>query len=105
MHALQLLPLAAILLELAARRVPPLRRPAVRLGVVRVLVALYLGTVAVVTVQALSGESIVAPSAPTILASVALWAAAFIAVGITLAMGSRVVAASEPDGPAASVAR
>jgi len=103
MHALQLLPLAAILLELAARRVPPLRHPGVRLGVVRVLVALYLGTVAVVTVQALAGESIVAPSAPTILASAALWAAALIGVGITLAVGSRVVAASEPEGSAASV--
>ncbi|MFC5791561.1 hypothetical protein ACFPPE_17050 [Agromyces tardus] len=105
MHALQLLPLAAILLELAARRIPQLRRPATRLGVMRVLVAVYLGTVAIVTFQALAGESIVAPGGATIVASLTLWAAALLAVAVTLGVASRSEAPSQVGDSAASVAR
>lgn len=89
MHALQLLPLAAILLEFAARRVVALRGPRVRLGVVRVLVVLYLATVGIVTAQALAGESIVAPSAMTALTTAALWAGSAAAVAVILIGAAR----------------
>lgn len=89
MHALQLLPLAAILLELAGRRVAALRSPGVRLGLIRVLVVLYLGTVGIVTVQALAGETIVAPSAATALTAAALWVGSAAAVVVILLVAAR----------------
>ena len=79
MHALQVLPLFAIALELLARRVPQLVGVVVRSRLVLVATFTYLAVIALVTVQALSGESIVRPSAPFIVAG------AVIAVGAIVA--------------------
>ncbi|WP_241704190.1 hypothetical protein [Leifsonia shinshuensis] len=62
MHALQLLPLFAILLGWAGRHWRPLADDRVRLRLVIVATAVYAGTVALVTFQALAGQSIVRPS-------------------------------------------
>lgn len=62
MHALQVLPLLVLLLELASARVVVLRDPARRLRIVVLAVVLYGVTLAIVTLQALSGQSIVSPA-------------------------------------------
>lgn len=84
MHALQAVPLLALLLERLAARLPRLRDEGVRNRLVGVGSAGYLGLMALVTVQALAGEPITSPSPPTLLAgaglSAALAAAAVLAV-------------------------
>jgi len=96
-HALQVLPLCALLLELAARRVPALRPPGTRLGIVIVGVALYVGVLVLPTLQALAGQSIVRPD-PTIAATAtALGVVAAIAVGVVIAVTNR------RSGPASRV--
>lgn len=85
MHALQLLPLLALGLELAARRIGLLRDARTRLelvGVAAVAFALLLG---VLTAQALAGQSIVAPAGGILAAGVALAAATAAAVAVVLA--------------------
>ncbi|WP_374008380.1 hypothetical protein [Leifsonia sp. LS-T14] len=62
MHALQLLPLFAILLGWAGRHWGPLADDRVRLRLVIVATAVYGATVALLTFQALAGQSIVRPS-------------------------------------------
>lgn len=104
MHALQLLPLAMILLELAARRIPALRDQGTRWGIVWVLTGLYLGVLAVLTAQALGGESIVRPSAPVIATSVALFGGAGLATALIIARALSRVRASSP-APAVSLDR
>lgn len=89
MHALQLIPLIAIGLELLSRRVQPLRSDAVRTRIVWVSIALTLGVLSVLTVQALAGESIVRPSAPTIATSAALFLAAAIVVVLAMTRSAR----------------
>lgn len=84
MHALQLLPLGALALELGARHFPALRREATRAGLLWVSAGLYLGLLAVLTLQALAGESVVRPSAPTVLATVALTITAAVATSAVL---------------------
>lgn len=87
MHALQailLLALAlALALELIARRVPALRDPETRRRLVIVGSAAFLAVVAIVTQQALRGQSIVSPDALTLslgIATAALAVASAIAV-------------------------
>jgi hypothetical protein len=82
MHALQLIPLAALLLELAARRIPALRRTSTRVGILWTLIVLYTGVLAVLTLQALAGESIVHPDAMIASVTAILFVGA--AVGITV---------------------
>jgi hypothetical protein len=92
MHALQLVPLAALVLELMARRVPALavlREARVRVGLMAVFVALYVAVLALVTVQALAGESLVHPSGTTLAVGAALAAAALLAAGAVLTIGRR----------------
>ncbi|NEM91885.1 hypothetical protein G3T37_11010 [Galbitalea soli] len=72
MHALQLIPLAALALELLGRRVAVLARARVRVAVIRAVVGLYLGGVVVLTWQALRGQSIVHPDALTVGVTAAL---------------------------------
>jgi hypothetical protein len=81
MHALQVLPLAALLLEILARRVPGLRAGEARAGILRVLVAFYLGVLALLTGQALAGQSIVRPDALVLSLALALVAGAVAACG------------------------
>jgi hypothetical protein len=68
MHALQVLPLFALALELLAPRIPRLVGVVVRSRLVLIAAAAYLAVIGIVTMQALAGESIVQPSAPFIVA-------------------------------------
>jgi hypothetical protein len=62
MHALQLLPLFAILLGWLGRRWSLLADDRVRLRLVVVAVVVYVAMLALVTFQALAGQSIVHPA-------------------------------------------
>ncbi|MEG9249818.1 hypothetical protein V6S67_17150 [Arthrobacter sp. Soc17.1.1.1] len=87
MHALQLLPISAVLLELAARRVSALKDPSVRRGVVRVLAAFYTAVVALLTLQALAGQSVVDPSPDVVLGACGLLLLAALSIAVILARG------------------
>jgi hypothetical protein len=89
MHALQALPLLALLLELGARRLPLLRDALVRRGLVLTGAGSYLAVVGLVTMQALRGQSIVAPDALTLSIGIAIAALALAASLGVLAAGSR----------------
>jgi hypothetical protein len=84
MHALQVIPLLLIALELLATRVGVLRSSAVRRRLVVVGTAAYAAVVALATVQALRGQSVVAPDAITLLALAVIGVAAV--VGVVLAL-------------------
>lgn len=83
MHALQLIPLAAIALELLARSWPLLRRRWVAVRLVAVTVAGYAAVLALLTWQALRGQSIVHPDGLTLLTM----------AGILVGMGVGAIAA------------
>ncbi len=85
MHALQAIPLALIALELLSRRITLLRDVAVRLRIVWVIALGYLGAVALVTWQALRGQSIVQPDALTLWLGAGLVAAGVVAIAVVLA--------------------
>ena len=72
MHALQFFPLLVIALELGARRSRLLAQPRVRLALVRIAVATFSATLVVLLWQALSAQSIIAPSGPILVAGVAI---------------------------------
>ncbi|GGK99517.1 hypothetical protein GCM10007382_19470 [Salinibacterium xinjiangense] len=94
MHALQVLPIVVITLELLSRRIPRLTSPLVRLRLVRVAVVAYAATVLVLTWQALAGQSIVSP------------AGAILAAGLTVAAATVVSALASvlvPDRDARSL--
>ncbi|WP_210509117.1 hypothetical protein [Naasia sp. SYSU D00057] len=87
MHALQALPLALLVLELLSRRVTAFRDVRVRVRLVAVGAGAYAAVVALVTWQALRGQSIVQPDLLT------LWAAAGIAVAALAAVTAILAAA------------
>lgn len=89
MHALQALPLLALLLELGARRVAVLRDARVRRGLVLTGAGAYLAMVGLVTLQALRGQSIVAPDALTLWLGAAITAASLAAALAVVAAGAR----------------
>lgn len=66
MHALQALPLVLIALELLAPRVPVLRSAAVRGRLVGTAAAAFTALLALLTWQALRGQSVVAPDGATL---------------------------------------
>jgi len=84
MHALQVIPLALILIELAARRVAVLRDVDVRYRLVAIVSATYVAVLAVLTWQALRGQSIVAPDAATTTATLVIAALALAAAAAVL---------------------
>ncbi len=94
MHALQAIPLTALLLELLARRIPALAEPRTRVRLIRVVIGLYLGVLALLTGQALAGQSIVRPDVVVVASAVSLLVAASIAAGGVLWTGHRRGAAS-----------
>jgi len=96
MHALQLIPLSALLLELGARRARLLRATSTRLGLIWVLVVAYLGAVALLTVQALAGQSVARPDATVTAWGVALLAAAGLAAVVVLSRGRHAFVAKRP---------
>ena len=89
MHALQLIPLALILIELASRRVAAFRSLRTRLGLVWTLTGVYAAVVALVTWQALRGQSIIAPDAATITAATAIVAAGAAGVVASIVAGRK----------------
>jgi hypothetical protein len=90
MHAMQVLPLVAILIELAARRVSALRSVTTRFRILVVAAVLYVSVLAVLTVQAVIGESIVRPDAVIATVTAALFLGAAAAVTILITRGRRV---------------
>jgi len=91
MHALQALPLLVLLLELLSRKLPTLQDARRRFRLVALAVVVFVAALAILTVQALSGESVVAPSAPFLTAgiAVAVVAAAGTVVIMIATAGSR----------------
>lgn len=88
-HAMQVLPLVAILLAAAGRRMSRLADPRVRTRLVLVAGLAYAGLTALVTWQALRGQSLVDPDLLTLAALGALLATT--AAGVRLAFGGRTV--------------
>ncbi|MGI5467811.1 hypothetical protein [Streptomyces sp. CA-132043] len=75
MHALQALPLFLLALDTLGRRIPRLRAERVRLRLVLTAAGLHTGLLALVTWQALRGQPLLHPDAPTLGALAALLAA------------------------------
>ena len=93
LHALQAIPLLAALLGHLGTRVPRLAPEHRRLALIRVAAASYAGLTALVTWQALRGQSIVAPDGLTLAAFAALvvLTAVGVAVGLSLPAGRTTV--------------
>ena len=89
MHALQLIPLAALIPELLMKRMPALRPERTRVAIVVTLTALYSGILLLLTLQALAGESIVRPSTLTITVAALLYLSAACAITVILVLGAR----------------
>ncbi|WP_245671011.1 hypothetical protein [Nocardia amamiensis] len=68
MHALQVIPLVLLAIELAARRIPALRSVETRRTLVKIAAAAYGAVLAALTWQALRGQSVVHPDAATLVA-------------------------------------
>ncbi|MGQ4596625.1 hypothetical protein [Nocardia sp. R6R-6] len=94
MHALQVIPLVLIALELAARRIPVLRSMQARRTLVVIAAATYGAVLAVLTWQALRGQSVVRPDAVTLLAFGAI---AVAAIGVLLYLLIRATKAPVPN--------
>ena len=69
MHALQIIPLALILIEFASRRVVAMRDVNVRHRLVAIVTGTYTAVLAILTWQAMRGQSIVLPDIATISAT------------------------------------
>ncbi|MBD5381515.1 MAG: hypothetical protein HDR73_06605 [Clavibacter sp.] len=90
MHALQLLPVAALLVGAAGRRIPALAPDRVRVRLTAIAAVAYLAVIAIVTVQALRGEPVTEPSPMIATAAVAVAAASLVAaVAVVLRGGGR----------------
>lgn len=89
MHALQAIPIMLIVIELLSRRIAVLRAPQVRLRLVGILAAGYLGLIGVITWQALRGESVVQPGTATTLVIAILLAGVLTSAVIVIARSRR----------------
>lgn len=96
MHALQLIPLILVALELLSRRVTRLRSPRVRVRLIRITTAAYVATFLLLTVQALRGQSIVQPDAATLTAASMIAAAALAGSALVIIRPQR----GAPSAPA-----
>jgi hypothetical protein len=101
MHALQLLPLLAIVLRVLARRLPGLARVEARAGLVIVGAGGYAGLVALVTWQAERGQSLIHPDGATLVAAAVL--AGAVAVAAVAVLLRRPRAAESADAAPAEV--
>ncbi|MBM7413241.1 putative membrane protein [Clavibacter michiganensis] len=100
MHALQLLPIAALLLGAAGRRIPAFAPDRVRMRLTAIAAIAYLAAIAIVTVQALRGEPVTSPSAGIAAAAVAVAAAALVAALVVVLRGdARTSAAGDAGHP------
>lgn len=98
MHALQLIPLVAIGIELLARRYPLLGQQIVKVRLVGVAVAGYTALLGVLTWQALRGQSIVHPDTLTALALGSVALGGVVSVLATLGAGRRGATDRSGDG-------
>ncbi|OUE31618.1 hypothetical protein BFL35_04025 [Clavibacter michiganensis] len=98
MHALQALPIAALLLGLAARRIPALAPDRVRVRLTAVAAVAYLAVVALVTVQVLAGQPITGPSPAVLAAGAGIVGTSLLAAGIAVWRGG--AAPASPTGQA-----
>jgi hypothetical protein len=89
MHGLQAIPLALLAIELLSRRVPVLRDEGVRERLVWVLSLAFAAALAVVTWQAVSGQSIVRPAGAVLVAGLATAGATLLAITGVLLTGPR----------------
>lgn len=94
MHALQAIPLACWALELAARRVPALADATVRVRLVAIGALAYAAGIALVTYQALIGQSIVRPDALVAGLALGIVGLASLAGVAVIAVGARRVASA-----------
>ncbi len=92
MHALQIIPLALLAIEFASRRIARLRNEDVRYGLVVIISAAYVAVLALLTWQALRGQSIVQPDALT-LAVAGVIAAASVTAGVVVVVRPRTTTA------------
>lgn len=97
-HALQALPLLALLLAAAARRRPdgPFGSPRAARGLVRAAALGYAGLIALLTWQALRGQPLLEPDARTLLAAGLLAVTVAGAAGLALRPRNRAPIAAEP---------
>ncbi|MEU2038113.1 hypothetical protein [Nocardia niwae] len=84
MHALQVIPLVLLAVEYASRRFPVLRSPDTRRTIVVIAAATYAAVLAVLTWQALRGQSVVRPDAVTLAAFAAVALAAAVATAVAV---------------------
>jgi hypothetical protein len=98
MHALQLIPLVAIVLDLLGRRIRLLADDRVRTRLVIVAAGAFAATLAVLTVQALGGQSIVRPEGGILVAG---WSVA----AATVASVAAIVLDAARRRPSADAAR
>lgn len=99
MHALQVIPLAAIGLSAAARRFPRLSPPKVQLRLVAILSLVYAAAVALLTAQAAAGQSVINPDGIYLAAGWIITSVCLLSIALTLRMSSpqlQSVAASKP---------
>ena len=89
MHALQIIPLAALLLEVLARRIPAVAGPRTRFRLLWVVIGLYLGVLALLTGQAVAGQSIVRPDPLVTVIAALLFGGAVVAAAAILSGASR----------------
>lgn len=97
MHALQLIPIALILIELASHRVATFRSLRTRVGLVWTITAVDAAVIALVTWQALRGQSIVAPDAATLTAGAAILIAGAAGAALSIAAGRRELAVASAE--------
>ncbi|WRZ61883.1 hypothetical protein OG534_18050 [Streptomyces sp. NBC_01294] len=100
MHALQLLPLLVLALTVLAARFALLRRERVRLHLVLVAGGVYAATFALVTWQALRGQSLIHPDGATLGAAALILAAGALGVLAALLAGRRAAPVEEGHGHA-----
>ncbi|MGW1741761.1 hypothetical protein ACWCPQ_23495 [Nocardia sp. NPDC001965] len=84
MHALQAIPLLLVAFEFGARRMPALRSTQVRQKLVVTAAAAYAALLAVLTWQALRGQSVAHPDVPTVLAFIVIAIAAVCSASVVL---------------------
>jgi hypothetical protein len=97
MHALQVIPLALVALELLGRRIGALSVSGVRVRILAVIIAVFVATLATLTTQALAGESIVRPSGATLAAGAAIAVAGAVAITTVLARAPRALRAQNAE--------
>lgn len=88
MHALQVLPLTLLALELLSRRVPVLRDVRVRWRIMLVVSLAFAAVLGILTWQALIGQPVIAPAGPVLIALVGVLVAAPVAA-VAVVAGAR----------------